>query len=886
MGQFERQYDERIHDLTFQDLADSVRSDAEASPDIILDTLSLALSSIDNKVNLVVSTPSRESFGRVLAALLAIDFQLKEDEALRFTKADTSDSDFSQGDKLKMGNAIVEYVGVSSDTGGAIVLYNPKAPIKHTLTLEQSLLLQKTDSNRRLSPSKKFHEELKAIKESAGSAQSDEKLVNELKRKKTYSDTTIVYIGALNKTELFCKQTAVGGSSLSDSLLCSRIEWDSETELPHYGLIGKGQYSGVPSLAIAYDLKDIMALGADCLNALKAVVVDADNLGSFIESNLEEVRALRDRRIPMIVIVSNANSETALPLRKEGFVEWRWNDRTLRKWEPNLDSSTLNPKHGFFSNLMTKCDNCSRFKIQLTTCKDEVIDALCECMDSLDKLLGSDYGDETIEDVRRELWMVLLCFIRAVIPYSELSHLPGQEDGDTWESAIHRRKGYLSSEARKLFLRAISIVNGLLLEKGCPKEQLLRDRIFALEPGEQLTIVTRTSNESADAAEYWKSQIDADVWPGINFIPFASFKAQKTPVRGRVIIPGWLGRDRMASVVYGYNAPIAELLLIQGCETNWYVNQSNAWKRSLINRDDTARVLSMPGVCYKRQLGSLPEPLPVAHERTPIEENEEKWKLRTYSRHEARGDERNQSVDAIPVRYAEDLIAFYRDRSALIDVTRVIEIGGMAVRRRVGDDNGLKEGSFVLLRETDKDVIEQLADQLYLKDKSEQTRHMAQAWRKALEELYVCRGFIDRAVYEDLTLHGMDKGYQAFKTLRGDPDKIAPGRNKGEIEETIKAIARALGKPSLESQSSGIADAALAVQNAHRSAGRNLSRMLGDAFARYLSDSNVSKPEDIWEPIPFDLEELGDVKLYRIVEIDREHRLPVARWKIGKIFEE
>ena len=213
MGQFERQYDERIHDLTFQDLADSVRSDAEASPDIILDTLSLALSSIDNKVNLVVSTPSRESFGRVLAALLAIDFQLKEDEALRFTKADTSDSDFSQGDKLKMGNAIVEYVGVSSDTGGAIVLYNPKAPIKHTLTLEQSLLLQKTDSNRRLSPSKKFHEELKAIKESAGSAQSDEKLVNELKRKKTYSDTTIVYIGALNKTELFCKQTAVGGSS-------------------------------------------------------------------------------------------------------------------------------------------------------------------------------------------------------------------------------------------------------------------------------------------------------------------------------------------------------------------------------------------------------------------------------------------------------------------------------------------------------------------------------------------------------------------------------------------------------------------------------------------------------------------------------------------------
>ena len=79
MSLFERQYDERISGLSFRDLSDDVASDAQSSPDIILDTLSLALSAIDNKMNLVVSTPSRERFGRVLAALLAIDAQLKED---------------------------------------------------------------------------------------------------------------------------------------------------------------------------------------------------------------------------------------------------------------------------------------------------------------------------------------------------------------------------------------------------------------------------------------------------------------------------------------------------------------------------------------------------------------------------------------------------------------------------------------------------------------------------------------------------------------------------------------------------------------------------------------------------------------------------------------
>lgn len=132
---------------------------------------------------------------------------------------------------------------------------------------------------------------------------------------------------------------------------------------------------------------------------------------------------------------------------------------------------------------------------------------------------------------------------------------------------------------------------------------MLHDRISSLEPGEHLTIVTRTSSEASDAAEYWKRQTNADIWSGISFMSFASFKAQKTPTKGRIVIAGWLGRDRMANVVYGYAAPIAELLLVQGCETNWYVNQSNAWKRSLINRDDTARVLNMPGVAIK---GSSP----------------------------------------------------------------------------------------------------------------------------------------------------------------------------------------------------------------------------------------------------------------------------------------
>lgn len=83
MSQFERRYDERICSLTFSNLSDEEEPDAQTSPGIVLDTLSLTLSAVDNKVNLVVSTPSRDGFGRVLATLIAIKTVLQTDGSRR-----------------------------------------------------------------------------------------------------------------------------------------------------------------------------------------------------------------------------------------------------------------------------------------------------------------------------------------------------------------------------------------------------------------------------------------------------------------------------------------------------------------------------------------------------------------------------------------------------------------------------------------------------------------------------------------------------------------------------------------------------------------------------------------------------------------------------------
>lgn len=155
MDEFEHLFDKRLQTLTFASSdATGVVSSPDVLPPIVVDTLDLMIAAIGEGQSLVITTPARESFGQVLASLLAINNQLKIDESSRFSSFDDIGTRFAKGDKLKMGNAVVEFIRVDEKTGGIVVQYNPKCPIRHTLPLEQSLLLQKTDSNRRLSTSK------------------------------------------------------------------------------------------------------------------------------------------------------------------------------------------------------------------------------------------------------------------------------------------------------------------------------------------------------------------------------------------------------------------------------------------------------------------------------------------------------------------------------------------------------------------------------------------------------------------------------------------------------------------------------------------------------------------------------------------------------------
>lgn len=866
--------------------------EGQPCPDSVLDTLSLANAAADSGTNLVVTVPSRDGFGSVLAVMLALDKQTHVNANSRLVNSGKGLRVFQPKERLKMGNAVVEYVRSVPDTGDVVVRYNPTCPIMHTLTREQSLQLQKTDSNRPLSPSKKFSMELKTLKAKAHEGLRPNSILDEIRQNKTYAISTIAYVGQLARMTRFCTDTLISGVSIAELMLCARVDWNDTEAIPYYDFVGRGQYCGVPALAIAYDLKDVTSLSNDDFNAIKIVIIDADNPESFIERNLEDIRLLTDSNVPMLFVASNAKAKDVSLLRQEGFIEWRWDRRTLgTAYQTEI---TPHP-NGFFNSFNQRCDNCASGQIQVTACNSELVNSMYAALCELDDALGKDCGDEEAEDVRQQIWMTALRIMRAPNSFRAMTHLPcGKNCKDAWSDILRRRRGRYPLAANEPFNRAISIICSALDGAENPKERLIWNRISALDEHETLAIVVRTAYEAETAVSYWEQRLDSQYLARVGFIPVATLKARGATLSGRMLVMGWLGREIMANIVYGYDASLVELLLYQGCETDWYMNQVNAWKRDLISRDDSKMVFALPKIESEAELDPLDRPQNLIRKRPTVEEKEEEWRLSTYRRHEAKGGDLEESVEAIPVRYAGGYIAFYRNSSLLTDVSFISEAestcskGAVPAARRcsVGDSDGLHADSFVLIRETDKDALEQLADQYYLKDETVHTRQLAGLWRKGLDELYMRYSRDNQKVFDALKCHGMTKGYQAFKTLARDAEKIAPGRSIEEIAETVVAIARALHNPRLEAESSDIAKAALKVQTAHRRAGRMLSRTLGEQFGIYLADNGIAKPEDIWEPVTFDLGGLGEVSVYRITEIDRDRRVRVVRWKLGKVLDE
>ena len=331
------------------------------------------------------------------------------------------------------------------------------------------------------------------------------------------------------------------------------------------------------------------------------------------------------------------------------------------------------------------------------------------------------------------------------------------------------------------------------------------------------------------------------------------------------VIVGWFKRAIMRKIIFSYNTS-QYLVLLYDYENRWKKHDSFKWQKALGHssnkaiienalsekdiRISTERFDTNPGEQHADE--SIDE---LGEIELILRDN----KIRQYASNGTRRG--SEPVAAIPISFVGSLLAFYKTSHKIISATKIITADSDRIELKL--PNELRIGDFIVVRETDRDLVRELADVILSNSGKGHLRELAGRWRDTLK-IELLFTTIDE-LYAKMAAAGCDKGFITVKRWVDDEDIIAP-----QSKDDLKILASVTENETLQEMSDQIFDAAQEVRRAHVVAGRKLSEELRMTLAKELKSHKDIDPFNIWEPIDMEVEGIGNVKVLKIIDISSE----------------
>ena len=250
---------------------------------------------------------------------------------------------FKLGEKLKLGNAVVEFAGIeerNSEQRMRIKVVDKGTPLIIDAPIENYPLFQRTNTQRRLSTYNQYIEEKGKLEDLSNSLTPDEKFLTLLSDYRTHMDSSIVNMtSVINAKELFsvCK---LCGRDIKDILLIGHADYEGNVRN-----IGAGQLDGIPAIVLASDLYAIAAL-AEQGHPIQSIIIDGSNANTLL-SQMDALDELMRLGVPVTCVTDIVNSFDLQPFLDRQFNLWRWDETSItdRLYNVNTLSSDQKAKH-------------------------------------------------------------------------------------------------------------------------------------------------------------------------------------------------------------------------------------------------------------------------------------------------------------------------------------------------------------------------------------------------------------------------------------------------------------------------------------------------------------------------------------------------------------
>lgn len=753
---------------------------------------------------------------------------------------------FVPGDKLKIGNAVVQFLGVSEISDKKYMSIHMSNADRYLIPIETAPIFQKTDTKRPLSSLIKFEKERKVLEKNNQIIFESGSYLGRLIQYKTHLSASVYYVSAVSDVKEQLMNMRFCNEELSHYILLGQSNYEGNITN-----LGTGQMAGIPAVVFSSDLYAVSAAVGNG-NPIQSLIVDISNMNQIL-SQLDALDEILATGVLVIFVTDTANSFDFQELSNRKFNVWRWDKSSITK---DLYSASK-------TETEITIEHCAKQKLHYIKVAGNEIS---ESAGILAKYRRKTQEQSLqIMDMYGKLSNISFNILRETVPISDGESQNANQILNECQDLLDHERAYLSSEEYSDYEKVIGNYRKTF-EYGYKlnKHNALRDTIAEYR-GKRICLVIPENGNKEKTEKYWRNEIK-DKSTILEILYPSDYYAASNTKYDVTIIVGWLKRAIMRRLIFSYRT-LSYVILLYDYENRWKNYDAKKWEAALKCSDNKITIessfsssdiaVSASGYRVEDDDEVVPvEEIAIDDELEEIDSILRENKLRRYIKSGQRSG--SEIVDAVPVNFVGGYIAFYQTGHEVVTATNIIIQESEKIDTLTPDK--LQNGDFVIARETEKDIIREMADLILQKSGKIELRKLAGKWKEVIEiELLFTT---PKQFYESLVAVGFKKGYPTFKRWIENDSVIAPG----QIED-LEYIAKVTQNQVLSELMEEIFEAARMVRAAHIQAGRILSDMLKTKLAYELKKYGKIDPFNFWEPIEINVDGIGTVKILKIIDI-------------------
>lgn len=722
-----------VKEIDFLDSVFIIKNKKQINTSIFLALTVYIVQKNISKKNLIILTPESEKFSLIFTYLYTVMDIYNEN-----IKNNYSYDNLIKNEKYKFQNSIVKFNELNTSKEKQMIKVELSDGSFWSLPTSKAPFFQKVDTNRNLSSLEKFKKDFNVWKQ-----KNNSDYVQKILNLKTHLKQSNILYSDKKMEEYLLNDLYLDGEEFKNLLLTGKIvNGDVKKQV-------SGQYEGNPSLILSRDIDEIQDYIFNNQNISK-IFLSFKNRES-LEKNLQYVDFINQVHLSNVIFTESLNDNQFKLYKDRNYVIWSWKKNLIREFYNQSESlDQIGESFKAFSQ-----SNLSLIKVDYHDISHSVT-LLKRIESKVDT--ASPYLVKIFDRLVPVIFSLLRNYLTVSVKEQDIEEMLKTLNDQNFIDDIE-----LINQLQELLVTIKNLVNqhntnGKKAFFSTPKNLKIS--------GDINTYFVIDSKQNYEFTEVWLNSRGVNLnHHRLNLIEINELDSINHS-HSRVYLPFWLNHEKMHKIIHSYN--IRELyLMLYEPEFEWANAYIKKWEAQKKSYNDNNHI-------FKELFNTILEPdykISEINEKNEIHDVDidqvlSSAKIRRFSDY---SNSLEEFVNVIPIDLSHEKIFLSAENHKFLVISST-DIQETKVKNKKIED--LSPGEFIVLRNSEKDLIREYADRLLSQDNQSDLRNLAESWKtpfRSLIEAY--------SLNEIYSMYAKKKGKRhklSIKNWLSDENMIGP----------------------------------------------------------------------------------------------------------------